>query len=139
MPHGHPSSVNPVKQAHPDWLLRCWWWQGLWNLASPAFRRHKIAVLRELAEQYEWDGFEIDFARHTPFLPPGRQWELRGHATAFVRGVREMLLVVAAARPGGAPILLAAKVPEDLAGCRCVVVRRTATWGTARPVYVAAC
>ena len=89
---------------------------------------------------YSFDGFELDFARHTPCLPPGRQWELREHATAFVRGVREMLLVVAEER--GTPILLAAKVPgrdthdhlqtdaglrvhtggavlaEDLAGCR---------------------
>ena len=58
---------------------------------------------------YSFDGFELDFARHTPCLPPGRQWELREHATAFVRGVREMLLAVAEER--GTPILLAAKVP----------------------------
>ena len=26
--HTHPSVTNPLKQAHPDWLLRCWWWYG---------------------------------------------------------------------------------------------------------------
>lgn len=24
---------NPVKAAHPEWLLRSWWWQGFWNYA----------------------------------------------------------------------------------------------------------
>jgi hypothetical protein len=90
--HGHPSTANALKQSHPDWLLRCWWWQGLWDLSSAGFRAHKVAVLRELAEAHAFDGFELDLARHTPFLAPGRQWELRGHATAFVREVRGMLL-----------------------------------------------
>ena len=24
---------NPVKAAHPEWLIRSWWWQGFWNYA----------------------------------------------------------------------------------------------------------
>jgi hypothetical protein len=107
---------NPLKAAHPDWVLPCWWWLGLWNLASPALREHKVRVLRELVTLYDFDGIQLDFARHTPCLPLGRQWRLRHHATAFVRQVREMLLAVACAK--GRPILLAARVPENLPGCR---------------------
>ena len=114
--HTDPRRHNPVKAAHPDWVVPCWWWLGLWNLAAPGLRRHKVNVLRELAERYEFDGFSLDFARHIPCLPIGRQWRLRHHATAFVREVREMLLD--AARVKGRPILLAAKVPENLGGCR---------------------
>jgi hypothetical protein len=107
---------NPLKTAHPDWVLPCWWWPGLWNLASPGLRAHKVAVLRERVTLYDLDGIQLDFARHVPCLPLGQQWRLRHHATAFVRQVREMLLEVS--RLKGRPILLAAKIPENLPGCR---------------------
>jgi hypothetical protein len=107
---------NPLKAAHPDWVLPCWWWLGLWDLSSPGLRRHKVNVLRELVTLYDLDGIQLDFARHTPCLPLGRQWRLRHHATAFVRAAREMLLERGRAR--GRPILLAARVPENLPGCR---------------------
>ena len=116
IPHTDPRRRNPLKARHPDWTHPCWWWQGLWNLASAGLRRHKLAVLRELAERYALDGLQLDFARHVPCLPLDRQWELRDHATAFVRGLRLALLDVAKAK--GHPILLAAKVPETLEGCR---------------------
>ncbi len=108
--------MNPLKEANPDWIIKTWWWQGMWNLAAPGVREFKIKVLRELAENYELDGFQLDFARHMPCLEPGRQWELRGHVTTFVRMVREVLLDVA--RKKGRPILLAARVPRNLKGCR---------------------
>ena len=82
---------NNLKKAHPEWLLPCWWPQGLWNLAHPELRRHKLAILRELMENYRLSGLQLDFARHTPCLPPGREWEMRDHATEFVRMVRSML------------------------------------------------
>jgi hypothetical protein len=107
---------NPLKAAHPDWLVRSWWWQGLWNLAAAGVREHKVAILRELASQYDLDGIQIDFARHVPCLPVGRQWELREHVTQFLRMTRRMLLDVA--RQRGRPILLAARVPRNLEGCR---------------------
>lgn len=114
--HTDPARQNPLKTAHPDWVLPCWWWLGLWNLASPGLRAHKVAVLREVVTKYDLDGIQLDFARHTPCLPLGRQWRLRHHATSFVQQVREMLLEVA--RGKGKPILLAARVPENLPGCR---------------------
>lgn len=107
---------NPVKAQHPDWVIKSWWWQGHWNLAVPGVRQHKLAILTEVAERYEFDGFQLDFARHTPHLPPGRQWELRDGITRFVADVRAMLLARGAAR--GRPFLLAVRIPENLEGCR---------------------
>ncbi|MBO9605107.1 MAG: hypothetical protein J7639_04120 [Paenibacillaceae bacterium] len=104
------------KVEHPDWVVRSWWWQGLWNLASPGLREYKLHYLRDVAERYEIDGIQLDFSRHVPCLPVGQQWEHRAHATAFVEMVRRMLLEVEAAQ--GRPLLLAAKVPENLEGCR---------------------
>lgn len=107
----------PLKEAHPEWTTPAsYWWQGMWNLESAGLRAHKVEVLRELATQYDLDGIQIDFARHIPCLPVGRQWELRHHVTAFLRSVRVMLLEVAAAR--GRPFFLAARIPETLEGCR---------------------
>lgn len=108
--------LSPLKAQHPDWLIRSWWWQGLWNVASPGLRAHKLEVLREIADTLDIDGIQIDFARHIPCLPPGRQWELRDHATEFLRMMRRMLN--AAGQRRGRTLQLAAKVPETLRGCR---------------------
>ena len=78
----------PLKRAHPDWVLKAGWWRhGLWNFAVPAVREHTVRTLREVAEMYDIDGLQIDFARHVPCLPLGRQWELRDHVTELVRSV----------------------------------------------------
>lgn len=108
--------LNPVKRQHPDWVIKTWWWQGLWDYSVAAQRDWQVSILRELAERYDLDGFQLDFARHVPVLPVGRQWELREHVTEFVRMVRRMLQDVAARR--GRPYLLAARVPNTLEGCR---------------------
>ena len=110
------TEMNPVKAAHPDWVVRTWWWQGLWNLAVPEVRQAKVETIRDLAQRYDFDGFQIDFARHTPILPMGRQWELRECVTDLMRSVRRVLLEIAGRR--GRPILLSAKVPRNFTNCR---------------------
>ena len=106
----------PLKMQHPEWLLPDSWWKpGLWNFAIPAVRRHKVDVLREVAQRYNLDGINLDFGRHPPFLPTGHQWEHRESLTDFVRQVRLMLQEVARAR--GRPYLLSVRVAETLAGC----------------------
>jgi hypothetical protein len=107
---------NPLLKSHPDWFVRSWYDQGLWNLASPEVRLYKVAFLKELLERYELDGIQLDFARHVPCLPVGRQWELRDNVTEFVRMVRLMMLEME--KKKGRPLLLAAKVPQNPEGCR---------------------
>ena len=76
----------PLKKAHPDWALKNdWWHHGLWNCAVPGVRECTVKCLREVAEMYGVDGLQIDFARHIPCLPPGRQWEMREHVTELMR------------------------------------------------------
>ncbi len=106
---------NPVKSAHPEWLIRSWWWQGFWNYAVKEVRDYRLSIIREVAEQYDFDGVHLDFLRHTPFLPPGKQWENREHLTSFMQDVRLMLQAQAANR--GRPFLLAARVPDSVEGC----------------------
>lgn len=107
---------HPLKEQHPDWLLEGSWWKpGLWNFAVPEVRQYKLAVLREVAERYDFDGISLDFGRHPPFLPVGRQWEQRDALTDFVRQVRLMLQEVAARR--NRPCLLAVRVADTVPGC----------------------
>lgn len=113
---GHAQQPSPLKLEHPDWVLPVSWWpHGMWNLAAKGLRRHKVSVLREIATRFDLDGIQIDFARHVPCLPVGRQWEMREHVTEFMRMVRTMLQEVAQQR--GRPFLLAARVPQTLQGC----------------------
>lgn len=113
---GWKGKPHSIKQAHSDWVIKAWWKQGLWNLAVPGVRELKVRILRELAENYDFDGFQLDFARHVPCLPVGQQWEMREQVTEFVRTVRLMLLEVA--RKRDKPLLLAARIPCNLEGCR---------------------
>jgi hypothetical protein len=106
---------NPVKAAHPEWLIRSWWWQGFWNYAVKEVRDYRLSIVREVAEQYDFDGVHLDFLRHTPHLPPGKQWENRHHLTTFMREIRALLQERAIKR--GRPFLLAARVPDSVEGC----------------------
>ncbi len=113
-PHADPGRENYLKKEHPDWLIECWWPQGLWNLANAELRQHKLKFLREIVTNYELDGLQLDFARHTPCLPPGHEWENREHVTEFIRMVRKMLNEVETT--SGRPQLLLARVGETIAG-----------------------
>ena len=74
----------------------------------------KLNVVREVAEMYDFDGIQIDFAR-IPVLFPEEQWLHRDILTDFMRDIRTTLLDIEEKR--GRPLLLAARVPEDLMGC----------------------
>ena len=74
----------------------------------------KLNVVREVAEMYDFDGIQIDFAR-IPVLFSEEQWLHRGTLTDFMRDIRATLLDIGEKRRR--PLLLAARVPEDLMGC----------------------
>lgn len=102
----------PLKAEHPDWLI--YKWHPYWNFAFKGVRDLKLNVVREVAEIYDFDGIQIDFAR-IPVLFPEEQWLQRNILTDFMRDIRTTLLDIGEQR--GRPLLLAARVPEDLMGC----------------------
>jgi hypothetical protein len=112
---GTPARI-PLKDQHPEWLVDGGWWgPGLWNYAVPEVRARGVTILRELAENYDLDGINLDCGRHPPFLPIGQQWEQREAMTDFVRQVRLMLQEVAKRR--GRPFLLSVRVADTVPGC----------------------
>ncbi len=102
----------PLKAEHPDWLI--YKWHPYWNFCFEGVRDLKLNAVREVAEMYDFDGIHIDFAR-IPVLFPEGQWLHRDILTDFMRDIRTTLLDIGAKR--GRPLLLAARVPEDLMGC----------------------
>jgi len=117
-PGKHIAQIPPFKQEHPEWLIH----GGTFNRKSPPYnfaikevREHKLDIIAEALDRYDFDGVEIDFARVCPVLPPGQQWELRWAITEFMAGVRD--ICNEEARHHKKPVLVAARVPETLEGC----------------------
>ncbi len=94
---------SPIHVNHPEWRIGSDLndWNGrVLNWAVPAVRRHKFAFIEELCEQYDIDGFELDFMRHNRFFdeaktPAAERGEIMN---GFVRDVRALL--DRTARPG---------------------------------------
>lgn len=113
-----PLSKPLLKETHPEWLIHTWEAYrnpGYWNFTVPDVRDYKVSILREAAENYDYDGIEIDFSRGPVTLPPGHQWENREHLTKFMRAVRAMTLEIE--EKSAKPFLLAARIPENVEGC----------------------
>lgn len=109
----------PMKQRHPEWLLAGPWAPDrkiFWDFRNQEIRDYKLSILREVVENYDFDGIEIDFARGPITLPLGQQWKYRDHLTDFMSKVRSLTLKAAEQR--GRPILLAARLPASIEGCR---------------------
>lgn len=69
------------------------WNQRVLNWAIPQVRQYKLALLRELCENYDLAGLELDFMRHSSYFQldktTGRQRQ--DIMTGFVGQVRELL------------------------------------------------
>lgn len=82
---------------HPEWTNT--WQDGskdaTLNYAFPEVRAHRLAILREMAMNYDVDGIELDWMRWCRHFPDGKQREHLSYLTEFVQDVRKMLDEVA--------------------------------------------
>lgn len=107
--------TKPTFLDHPNWLVKDEWGNPHLDFAVAQVRQYKADLLRELIEDFDFDGLEIDFSRGTTLTQAGRQWINRGHVTDFVRNVRRASLEVEKVR--NRPVLIAVRVPDNLVGC----------------------
>lgn len=105
----------PIKEEHPEWFISAFGFT-MNNMALSEIRQHKLKVAAEVMRKYAFDGLDIDFERHTPFLPVGKQWENREYVTEFMRELRAELLKIG--KEQGRVIMLSARIPDCLDGCR---------------------
>ncbi len=108
--------VSRFYEEHPEYRIgknRRSWDQRVLNWAIPAVREHKLAFIREICEQYDIDGFELDFMRHVSFFRLNETTrEQRTKIMAdFVARVRKLLDHTA--KPGRRR-WLCARVPSQL-------------------------
>ena len=106
------SDRNELKQKHKDWVIKTWWQEGLWNLASPELQEFKLDYLTKIMSKYPFDGICIDFLRHLPCLPVGKQWEHRECATEFMRKLKGKMDGL------DRQVAVGAKLPENKESCR---------------------
>ena len=106
------SGRNEIKQKHKDWVIKTWWQEGLWNLASSELQEFKLDYIRKIMSEYAFDGICIDFLRHLPCLPVGKQWEYRECATEFMGKLKDSMNDL------GRHIDVGAKLPENGESCR---------------------
>ena len=106
------SGRNEIKQKHKDWVIKTWWQEGLWNIASPELQEFKLNYITKIMTEYAFDGICIDFLRHLPCLPVGKQWEMRECATEFMSKLKDNMNKL------GRGVAVGAKLPENGESCR---------------------
>ena len=124
--------IIPLKQQHPEWTMPMPWGANVWNFLHEGVRDYSLSILEEVARNYDFDGIELDFARGMYNLPAGEQWLHRDVMTRYMRQLRLLLLDIE--RERSRPLLLAARVPENLPGCHFegldVQTWQTSAWWT---------
>ena len=102
---------NELKQKHKDWVIKTWWQEGLWNLASKELQEFKLNYITKIMSKYKFDGICIDFLRHLPCLPVGKQWEYRECATEFMSKLKDNMKKL------NRQVVVGAKLPENKEAC----------------------
>jgi hypothetical protein len=84
---------------------------GAPDYAQEEIYQHNMALIRECAEKYDMDGFELDFTRHYHFFKPFSAIQDQKIMTLFVREARKLLK--AQEQHHGHQVKLCVKVPSD--------------------------
>lgn len=120
---------NAFKQAHPDWLLgsptkksKSGAWSAV-NFLIPEVRDKFFAYVEEACKEYDIDGVNLDFFRHSAYFPstfagkPATAEELAA-MTELMHRIRMMADELGTKR--GRPILLSIRVPDSVDYCKAI-------------------
>jgi hypothetical protein len=114
----HHTELTHLRREHPEWLLgadTADWFALSWNMAVPEVRENRFRHLRELCENFAWDGVELDWQRHPFHFPDDHGYRLRYVLTDFMRAARQLADDIG--RQRGKPLYLAARVAGSIEGC----------------------
>ena len=114
----HHTELTQLRKDHPEWLLgedTEEWFALSWNMAIPQVRENRFQHLREVCQNYPWDGVELDWQRHPFHFPADYAYRLRYIFTDFMRAARQLTDELAQER--GQPFYLAARVAGSIEGC----------------------
>jgi len=114
----HHTELTRLRQEHPEWLLGAdteEWFALSWNMAVYQVRENRFQHLRELCQNFAWDGVELDWQRHPFHFPDDQGYRLRYLLTDFMRAARQLADEISQQR--GEPFYLAARVAGSIEGC----------------------
>ncbi len=105
--------VGKIKRQHPEWTLGerapVRMFRFAFDFLQPGPYEYRFGLIKEAAEQYDIDGFELDFLRHPIFFADEDVARGRPIMTRLVRDVRKALDEAGAKK--GRRIALAVRVP----------------------------
>lgn len=108
--YNHTWELSDFGRAHPDWRIPG---TGCLDPAIPGVYKHYIAIFREILNNYDVDGIEMDFRRWYHMISdPHKNYPI---LTQMVRDTRR-LLDASAKRKGRKKLLLGARVGPMLEG-----------------------
>jgi hypothetical protein len=118
----HPGASS-FKRQHPEFMVNPGadgstggWMDYCLDYARPEVREYYLRTIRELIELYAdtIDGIQLDWMRFPRHLsgPQEQAWAQREALTEMTQGVKEAL------RASGRKLLLGARIPSNLPGCR---------------------
>ena len=119
------SLFPPLKREHPEWLVsnkkkgsKHGGWSAM-DFARPEVRDLAVRYIREVCENYDVDGVEMDFFRHLVYFKAIAQDKDTGQTerdmmTDMIRRVREVTEEIGLKR--GRPILVSVRVPDSVEG-----------------------
>lgn len=86
------------------------------DYSYPEVREHRLAIMREIVEDYDVDGLELNFVRWAKHFPRDKSRDNAPIMTEFVGQVREML-DTAAEKRSRSRLTLGVRVPESVDVC----------------------
>lgn len=116
--HQDDADMPRLKHDHPEWLLGDKvpaWFNTSWDYTHAGVREHRLAMIREIANKYDFDGIELDWQRHAHHLPVHEAFRRKYVLTDFMRVARQ--IVNEAGQRRGRPLWLAARVAASKEGC----------------------
>ncbi|MCP4645257.1 MAG: hypothetical protein GY851_32745 [bacterium] len=86
------------------------------DYSHPEVREHRMAIMREIAEDYDVDGLELNFVRWAKHFPRDKGREKAPIMTEYVGQIHAML-DAAAEKRGRGRLTLGIRVPESVDAC----------------------
>ena len=116
--HGDPTDMPRLKRDNPDLLLGDQapvWFSTSYDYTQKSVRDHRLDMIREMAEKYDFDGIELDWQRHAHHMPVEHAYRRRYVLTDFMRRAHQIVAEAGIRR--GRPLYLAARVGASLESC----------------------
>ena len=113
----HGGRKGWFQERHPEWQIReptlqVQDWNSAMDFSFLEVREWMLGMMREVAQQYDVDGLELDYMRWCHMFPPSFAPQRHPVLTDFMQQVRVMLDEVG--RFKGRDLLLGARVPQRL-------------------------